>query len=78
MTCGLLQVPLTCHFYRMQFSLSVLESLDHGSNSSLPRQYSGGYDGLRDLKFNFSPENRISVGRVNSCIDVCIFVMYLH
>ncbi|KAF8804152.1 hypothetical protein BYT27DRAFT_7259594 [Phlegmacium glaucopus] len=53
-------------------TVSVLESYpsqDHGSNSSFPRQYSGYHDGLRDLKFNFAPENRISPGRVNNCID---------
>jgi hypothetical protein len=75
----LLQVPLVYHFFYIQLTVSVLENYacqDHGSNSSLPRQCSGYHDGLRDLKFNFAPENRISAGRVNSCIDVRIFVVY--
>ena len=74
----LLQVPLA--YLYIQPTVLVLESYacqDHGSNSSLPRQYSGYHDGLRNLKFNYTPENRISVGIVNSCIDVrIIFFLY--
>lgn len=54
-------------------TVSVLESYpcpDSGSNPSLPRQYSGPHDGLRDVRFNGSPENRISAGRINQAIDV--------
>jgi len=57
----------------IQITLSVLESYpcsDSGSNSSLPRQCSGPHDGLRDVQFNTSPENRISAGRINQAIDV--------
>ncbi|KAF8966754.1 hypothetical protein BDZ97DRAFT_1917274 [Flammula alnicola] len=41
------------------------------ANSSAPItvSYSGYHDGLRDVKFNFNPDNKISVGRINSCID---------
>lgn len=59
--------------------MSVLESYpcqDHGSNSSVPRQYISYRDGLRDLKFNYAPENRISVGRINGCLDVRIIIIY--
>ncbi|KAF9481450.1 hypothetical protein BDN70DRAFT_528202 [Pholiota conissans] len=53
-------------------TVSVLESYpcqDHGVNPSHPRQYSGNHDGLRDVKFNPNPDNQISIGRINSCID---------
>jgi hypothetical protein len=71
------QVPLT--YLSIQPTVLVLESCacqDHGSNSSLPQQYSGYHDGLRDIKFNYTPDNRISVGIVNDCIQVRIFLMY--
>lgn len=74
----LLQVPPVYHFCCIQLTVLVLESYacqDHGSNSSLSRQYSGYHDGLRDLKFNYAPDNRISAGRINNCIDVRIFLM---
>ena len=73
----ILQVPLA--YLCIQPTVLVLESYacqDHGSNSSFPQQYSGYHDGLRDLKFNYTPENRISVGIVNGCIDVRILFMY--
>ena len=76
---NLLQVPLTYLF--IQPTVLILESYaceDHGPSSSLSHQYSGYHDGLRDLKFNYTPENRISVGIVNGCIDVRIFyVLYI-
>ncbi|KAF8174573.1 hypothetical protein BJ912DRAFT_1046492 [Pholiota molesta] len=53
-------------------TVSVLESYpcqDHGANPSLPRQYSGNHDALGDLKFNHNPDNKISIGRINSCVD---------
>ena len=75
----ILQVPLA--YLCIQSTVLVLESYacqDQGSNFSLPRQYSDYHDGLRDLKFNYAPENRISVGIVNSCIEVRIFyVLYI-
>ncbi|KDR72831.1 hypothetical protein GALMADRAFT_142561 [Galerina marginata CBS 339.88] len=52
-------------------TVSVLESYpcqNHGPNS-LPRQYSGHHDGLRDVDFNFNPANKITTGRINTCID---------
>ena len=75
----LLQMPLT--YLCFQPTVLVLESYacqDHGSNSSLPQQYTGYHDGLRDLKFNYTPENRISVGIVNDCIDVRNFLCIVH
>ncbi|KAF8972209.1 hypothetical protein BDZ97DRAFT_2015371 [Flammula alnicola] len=40
-----------------------------GTDDSLPRRYNGYHDGLRGVVFNSNPENRISPGRINSCID---------
>ncbi|PPQ91533.1 hypothetical protein CVT25_008801 [Psilocybe cyanescens] len=53
-------------------TVSVLESYpcqSPGPNSSLARQYSGYHDGLRDVRFNASPENKISAGHISTCID---------
>jgi hypothetical protein len=77
---AVLLIYCKCHsLICVQPTVLVLESYacqDHGSNSPLPQQYSGYHDGLRDIKFNYTPENRISVGIVNDCIDVRIFMFY--
>lgn len=79
--CWFIAGPLVYHLFHVQPTVLVLESYvsqDLGSNSSLPRQYSGYHDRLRDLRFNYAPENRISIGKVSSCIDVRIFLCIIH
>ncbi|KJA16053.1 hypothetical protein HYPSUDRAFT_207373 [Hypholoma sublateritium FD-334 SS-4] len=52
--------------------VSVLESYpcqDHGPNPSPPHQHSDAEVALRDVKFNPNPDNKISIGRINTCID---------
>lgn len=49
----------------------MLESYpSQGTQSSFPRQYNGLHEGLRDLGFNGSPDNKLSAAKISSGIDV--------
>lgn len=51
----------------------VLESYpSQGTPSSFPRQYNGLHEGLRDLRFNGSPDNKLSAAKISSGIDCLI------
>lgn len=53
----------------------MLESYpSQGTQSSFPRQYNGLHEGLRDLGFNGSPDNKLSAAKISSGIDCLISV----
>lgn len=53
----------------------VLESYpSQGTQASFPRQYNGLHEGLRDLRFNGSPDNKLNVAKISTGIDCLISV----
>lgn len=51
----------------------VLESYpSQGTQASFPRQYNGLHEGLRDLRFNGSPDNKLNVAKISTGIDVSV------